>query len=75
VQQCAAALVRGIQRRHRRVYVPRVMGLVQNARTLMISPVSEAVIGLGASKHIPQLEKETAALGRSFGSHTVGVGR
>lgn len=75
VERCAAALVRGIERRRRRVYVPRVMGLVQNARTLMISPVSEAVIGLGAEKHIPELEKETAALGRSFGSHTAGVGQ
>ena len=75
VQRCAAALVRGIERRRRRVYVPRVMGLVQNARTLVISPVSEAVIGLGAAKHVPELEKETAALGRSFGSHTVGVDR
>jgi len=41
----------------------------------VISPVSEAVIGLGAAKHVPELEKETAALGRSFGSHTVGVDR
>jgi len=37
--------------------------------------MSEAVIGLGAAKHVPALEKETAALGRSFGSHTVGVDR
>jgi short-subunit dehydrogenase len=73
VQQCAAALVRGIEGRRRRIYVPRVMGLVQNTRTLMISPVSERVIGLGAAKYIPELEKEAAALGRLFGSNTVGV--
>jgi len=74
VEACAAAMVTGIEKRRRRVYVPRAVALVQALRTVMLSPLSDKVIGRQARTMVPRLEAETRALGRSFGAHSVGGG-
>ncbi|MEV4759747.1 short-chain dehydrogenase/reductase [Micromonospora sp. NPDC049559] len=70
VTACAEAMVDAVERRRRRVYVPRAVGLVQAARTLVLSPVSDLVLGRGARRSVPVLEEQVRALGRSFGRHT-----
>ncbi|BCB81856.1 SDR family oxidoreductase [Phytohabitans flavus] len=69
VEACARAFVDAIERRRRRVYVPRVVGLVQAARSLLVSPLSDAVIGHGARTAVPRLEEQVRTLGRAFGRH------
>lgn len=74
VTDCAATMLRGIQKRKRRVYVPRAIGLVQALRTIVLSPLSDAIIkrGTEGGAKIEQMEDEVRKLGRSFGSHSVG---
>lgn len=70
VEACAAAFVDGIERRQRRVYVPKAIGAVQAVRSLLVSPLSDLVIGRVARTSIPRLEAEVRALGRAFGRNT-----
>ncbi|HZM74285.1 MAG TPA: SDR family oxidoreductase [Candidatus Limnocylindrales bacterium] len=74
VTECAATMLRGIEKRRRRVYVPRSIGLVQAMRTIVLSPFSDAIIkrGTDSGAKIEQMEDEVRKLGRSFGSHSVG---
>jgi hypothetical protein len=74
VEQCARALVDGMARRRRRVYVPASIGLVQALRTVVLGPLGEAVLRRGARRSVPALEAEARALGRSFGRHSVDGG-
>jgi short-subunit dehydrogenase len=74
VTDCAAMLLRGIEKRKRRVYVPRSIALVQAMRTIVLSPLSD-VITKRSSRNgtlVEQMEQEVRAVGRSFGSHSVG---
>jgi hypothetical protein len=74
VAECAATMLRGIEKRKRKVYVPRSIGLVQALRTIVISPLSDAVIRRTGRQGamIEQMEDDVRKLGRSFGSHSVG---
>jgi NAD(P)-dependent dehydrogenase (short-subunit alcohol dehydrogenase family) len=73
VEQCAAAIVRGLERRKRRVFIPRSIGLLQALRVITLSRFGDALIKRGAGKDmVPQMEEEVRNLGRSFGSHSVG---
>jgi NAD(P)-dependent dehydrogenase (short-subunit alcohol dehydrogenase family) len=74
VTDCAAIMLRGIEKRKRRVYVPRSIGLVQAMRAIVISPLSDAIIKRGTDRgaRIEQMEEEVRKLDRSFGSHSVG---
>ncbi|GAA4435221.1 SDR family oxidoreductase [Phytohabitans houttuyneae] len=69
VEACARAFVDAVERRRRRVYVPKAVGLVQAVRSLMVSPLSDAVIGHGARTGVPKMEEQVRALGRAFGRH------
>jgi NAD(P)-dependent dehydrogenase (short-subunit alcohol dehydrogenase family) len=71
VERCAEAIVRGIERRKRRVYVPPFVGAVQAMRTLVLSPVSDAMLTRRARDLVPAMEDEVRALGRFFGKHSV----
>jgi NAD(P)-dependent dehydrogenase (short-subunit alcohol dehydrogenase family) len=75
VEDCAAAIVAGMRRRKRKVYVPRSVALVQALRTVVLSPVSDKIMSRRARVMIPRLEAETRRLGRAFGEHSVGAGR
>ncbi|MFL5382696.1 MAG: SDR family oxidoreductase [Longimicrobiaceae bacterium] len=71
VRECAAAFVEGIERRRRKVFVPKSLGPLAAVRQLFMSRLSDRVTGRTARRIIPRLEREVAALGRSFGEHCV----
>jgi NAD(P)-dependent dehydrogenase (short-subunit alcohol dehydrogenase family) len=67
VEACARAFVDAIERRRRRVYVPRAIGAVQAIRSVMVSPLADAIVGHGARTGVPKMEEQVRALGRAFG--------
>lgn len=76
VEDCAAALVKGIEGRRRKVYVPRSLGFVQALRPVVLSGFADAVIARGGGSHmVVEMEDEVRRLGRSFGQHSQGSGR
>ncbi|GAB4106645.1 SDR family oxidoreductase [Micromonospora taraxaci] len=73
VEQCAEALLRGIERRRRTVYVPRSLAMVQALRPVVLSGLSDALITrFGGRTMVGQMEDEVRQLGRSFGRTSVG---
>jgi NAD(P)-dependent dehydrogenase (short-subunit alcohol dehydrogenase family) len=71
VEECASALLRGIERRQRRVFVPRSMAILQAARTLLNSSVGDLVLRGPARTSVPEMEQRVRELGRSFGRHSM----
>ncbi len=65
VEECSAAFVRAIERRSRRVNVPRAIGLNHWIRPVVHSRLVDVVLARSAAGVLPRLETETAALGRS----------
>jgi NAD(P)-dependent dehydrogenase (short-subunit alcohol dehydrogenase family) len=74
LDECAAAVVDGIERRRRRIYVPRTVGAVQAMRTIVNSPLGDLPIRLRARRMVPRLEAEVRSLGRYCGARSVGMG-
>jgi NAD(P)-dependent dehydrogenase (short-subunit alcohol dehydrogenase family) len=72
VRRCAEALVDGIARRRRRIYVPRSIALVHALRTVVTGPLADRVVGRTARTTVPAMEAQVRALGRGFGTHTAG---
>jgi short-subunit dehydrogenase len=72
---CAAALVDAIQRRRRKVFVPRSLALVAALRSLLSSALAERKVLRDLGPLLPGFEQESKALGRSFGEHSVESGR
>ena len=70
VGECARAIVRGIERRARRVYVPRSVGLVNAFRSLVTSPLADRLVARRARTLVPALESDIQALGRQYMRHT-----
>ncbi len=70
VEVCAAALVRGIEKRSRRVHVPRSVALVSAIRSVMVSPLADTLIARQARRMVPALEEEIRKLGRQHQRHT-----
>lgn len=73
VEECAAAFVAAIQRRQRKVYVPGSLAPLAAVRQLFMSPLADRLQGRHARRILPKLEREVAALGRSFGATSVGA--
>jgi short-subunit dehydrogenase len=71
VETCAAAFVKAIERRKRKVYVPAALAPIAALRYLLASPLSEYIVGRLASRLIPQAEREAINLNRSFGLNSV----
>jgi NAD(P)-dependent dehydrogenase (short-subunit alcohol dehydrogenase family) len=68
VGDCARALVDGIERRRRRVYVPRSMAAFQALRTVLNGPLGHRLLlRPGAGVDVATMEAEVRALGRSYG--------
>jgi short-subunit dehydrogenase len=63
VDACAEAFVRAIERRQRKVYVPRSMAAVQALRTFMLSRLGERITArvTGGGAFVAQLEAEARA--------------
>jgi short-subunit dehydrogenase len=74
VEACAAAIVDGIERRRRRVYVPREVGVAQALRALVLGPAGARLTMLRARTMVPRLEEEVQRTGRWFGSSSTGLG-
>jgi len=74
VDDCADMLIRGIEKRKRRVFVPRSIGIVQALRAIVLSPMSDRIIkrATKGGTMITAMEEEVTRLGRSFGRHSVG---
>lgn len=66
VDKCAHAFVAGIERRARRIYVPRSIMLMHWLRNLPASRLVERLMRPTTQRLMPQLEREVAELGRSF---------
>ena len=65
VERCAAAFADGMERRRRRVFVPRWVALVAGLRSVLNSPLGERQVNSRAAEAVPQMDAEVAALGRS----------
>jgi NAD(P)-dependent dehydrogenase (short-subunit alcohol dehydrogenase family) len=64
VDQAAAAIVEGLARRRRRVYVPRAVGVANWAKGALNSPLAWPWMRRFAARAVPTLEGEVEALGR-----------
>ena len=73
VEDCADAIVDGMERRRSRVYVPKAIGGVQALRTVFTGPVASWLIRREAKTIVPELEAELVKLGRHFGSSSVAL--
>ncbi len=74
VEDCAQAIVDGIERRRRRIYVPRTVAIVQALRTIVTGPLGELPIRRRARTMVPALEAEVQSLGRYWGASSGGMG-
>ena len=74
LRDCAAAFVEAVGRRRRKVYVPRTLAAAAALRQLLASPLADFLMGRQTRHTLPQVEQEVRALGRSFGSHSMGLG-
>jgi NAD(P)-dependent dehydrogenase (short-subunit alcohol dehydrogenase family) len=73
VETCAAAMARGIEKRRGRIYVPKTLAPFAALRHFLARPPFDAIIKRAAATRVPQMERETAALGRTFGKHSTEV--
>lgn len=73
VEVCADAFVEGIEKRRRKIFVPRSLGPLAAVRQFFSGPVAERVTAARARESVPRLEAEVKALGRSFGEHSAGL--
>ncbi len=75
VGDCAEALVRNLERRGRRVFVPRWVGAVAACRQLVTGVLGERLMLARARTAVPQLERQITELrGQEFGAHSVESG-
>ena len=73
VEDCADAIVDGMERRRRRVYVPKAIALVQALRTLTTGTVGYFAMKREVAKMVPKMEAEVQALGRYYGTSSVAM--
>ena len=74
-EDCAQAIINGIERRKRRIYVPRAIAGVAALRTMVLSGLSDRIVGRSTATLVPRMEDEVRALGRAFGAHATGTSR
>jgi NAD(P)-dependent dehydrogenase (short-subunit alcohol dehydrogenase family) len=65
VDACAAAFVKGIEQRKRRVYCPAWVRLFRWFKPLLSTPFGEGAVSKTAMELLPRMDAEVAALGRS----------
>lgn len=74
LRDCAEAFARAVERRQRRIYVPRTLAAAAFLRQLFASPLADFLMGRETRRTLPRVEAEVRALGRSFGAHSMGLG-
>jgi NAD(P)-dependent dehydrogenase (short-subunit alcohol dehydrogenase family) len=65
VDKCAAALVKGIERRKRRIYCPGWVSVFRWLKPALSTPPGEALVRRSTAGLLPRMDAEVAALGRS----------
>ncbi|HEX7828933.1 MAG TPA: SDR family oxidoreductase [Thermoanaerobaculia bacterium] len=70
---CAAAIVEGIVKRKRKLFVPRSLAFYAAIRQFLNSRFGDFAMGKEMRKTVPRLEREVQELGRSFGANSVEV--
>jgi NAD(P)-dependent dehydrogenase (short-subunit alcohol dehydrogenase family) len=71
LDECATALADAIEKRVRKVFVPKALGRYSAIRELLKSPFAERMATRDMKAHLPHLDEEVVASGRSFGEHSV----
>ncbi|MGZ5446271.1 MAG: SDR family oxidoreductase [Thermoanaerobaculia bacterium] len=71
VDECADAIVRGIEKRRRRVFVPKSLALFSALRQFFMSAFMDRIAWARTGKIVVQMEAEARSLGRAFGEHSV----
>jgi NAD(P)-dependent dehydrogenase (short-subunit alcohol dehydrogenase family) len=72
VGDCAEALVGNLERRGRRVFVPRAVGVVAAWRQVVTGVLGEKLVLAQSRTAVPRLEREITDLqGREFGANSV----
>jgi NAD(P)-dependent dehydrogenase (short-subunit alcohol dehydrogenase family) len=74
LRDCAAAFVSAVERRRRKVYVPRLLAAAAAVRQLFSSPLADLLMSRQTRRILPRVEREARALGRPFGAHSMGLG-
>lgn len=74
LRDCAAAFVRAVERRKRKVYVPRTLAAAAAVRQLFMSSLADYLMGRQTRRALPEVEAQVRALGRPFGAHSCGLG-
>ena len=69
VDDCAAAFVKGIEHRKRRVYCPRWVGWFRWLKPLLSTPAGENAVSKTAAGLLPRMDEEVRALGRSTSAY------
>lgn len=70
VQACATAFVNGIERRKRRIYCPRWVGVLRWLRPVLTTSAVETQVRKGLPELLSQMDAEADAIGRSMGKRT-----
>ena len=74
VEACAEAFVHGCEQRARKIFVPKGLGTASALRQLLNSALFWRLTRPKMAAMYEDGERETAALGRAFGEHSVGMG-
>jgi hypothetical protein len=69
VDDCAAAFVKGIEQRKRRVYCPGWVGWFRWLKPLLSTPAGENAVSKTAAELLPRMDEEVKALGRSTSAY------
>jgi NAD(P)-dependent dehydrogenase (short-subunit alcohol dehydrogenase family) len=69
VDDCAAAFVKGIEHRKRRVYCPGWVGWLRWLKPVLSTPLGENPIAKTATELLPRMDEEVKALGRSTSAY------
>jgi NAD(P)-dependent dehydrogenase (short-subunit alcohol dehydrogenase family) len=74
VEACTEAFVHGCEQRARKIFVPKGLGTASALRQLLNSALFWRLTRPKMAAMYEDGERETAALGRAFGEHSVGMG-
>jgi NAD(P)-dependent dehydrogenase (short-subunit alcohol dehydrogenase family) len=69
VDDCAAAFVKGIERRKRRVYCPGWVRWFRWLKPVLSTPAGENAVSKTAAELLPRMDEEVKALGRSTSAY------
>jgi short-subunit dehydrogenase len=71
LDECADAIVRAIETRKRKVFIPKSLAAFSALRQFLMGRFVERIQGARTGKLIIRMESEAAKLGRAFGEHSV----